>query len=275
MLRATAVGSAVALVLVGVGTAAAEFNARGSTGGAGLGAGTAHRRHGPTPLPARLSRLGGSRQVLIVQVPNMGDDHGTIQGWSKDSAGNWRQSIRTEQANIGLDGLELGTARTEGDLHTPEGTYSLTFAFGIYANPGSGLPYRQLDPDDYWVGDPSDPGTYNLFEDGHPPSAAWSTDQTEHLYNEWPAYRYAVNIDWNLPTGVYTASDGEQIASHPANSTAGYAIFLHTFGVTGPNGYTLGCVAIDPGLLAHILRWLDPSKRPKIVIGTTANITRQ
>lgn len=74
---------------------------------------------------------------------------------------------------------------------------------------------------------------------------------------------------------MYTARDGERMARRPANTRLGSAIFLHTFGETGRDGYTLGCVAIDPIQLRHVLRRLNPALNPRIVIGTSSDITRQ
>jgi L,D-peptidoglycan transpeptidase YkuD (ErfK/YbiS/YcfS/YnhG family) len=226
------------------------------------------------PLPAQLSHLGASRQVLIVQVARSGDMHGTIQGWEKDTAGRWRQTIGTQRANIGRRGLVAGGRRIQNDMRTPVGTYPLTFSFGIYANPGTRLPYKVLDDTDYWAGDQRDPKTYNLFQNGRPAAARWRTSESEHLRALTPAYRYAVNIDWNLPRGVRTLADGQRVAATPADVRRGSAIFLHTFGSTGPNGYTAGCVAMDLNQLTQVLRWLDPRLAPKIVIGSASTITR-
>jgi L,D-peptidoglycan transpeptidase YkuD (ErfK/YbiS/YcfS/YnhG family) len=227
------------------------------------------------PLPARLAHVGGSRQVVIVRAPTTRDHHGTLQGWEKDAQGEWHRRIPVQRANLGINGLVPGDRRIQGDHKTPMGTYTLTFSFGILTNPGTRLIYRHLKRDDYWAGDQRDPATYNLFQFGHPATARWSTDWAEALYYEWPAYRYAINIDWNKPRGVHKLPDGQRVADEPADTRRGSAIFLHTFGTTGPDGYTLGCVAIDPDQLAKVLRWLRPPLHPKIVIGTRSNITTQ
>jgi L,D-peptidoglycan transpeptidase YkuD (ErfK/YbiS/YcfS/YnhG family) len=224
------------------------------------------------PLPARLRHLGDARQVLIVQGRTFHGHRGTIQGWERDGHGKWRQVIATQRANLGVHGLTHPRRRREGDHRTPEGTYRLTFAFGYRRDPGAHLPYKRLDHDDYWAGDPRDPRTYNLFQPRHPSTARWRRSHAEHLIAVRPQYRYAINIDWNKPSGVNRARDGERIASRPAHTQRGYAIFLHTF---GPKGHTLGCVAIAPRGLARILRWLRPGMHPRIVIGTKADITRQ
>lgn len=224
------------------------------------------------PLPARLPHLGNARQVLIVQAPKLHAHRGTIQGWERDERGGWRQVFPTGRANLGVNGLVAPRRRREGDHRTPEGTYRLTFAFGYRRDPGSHLPYKRLDHDDYWAGDGRDPRTYNLFQSRHPSTAHWRTSHAEHLAAIRPQYRYAIDIGWNRPRGVRRTSDGQRVASRPAHTHRGYAIFLHTF---GPKGYTMGCVAIDPHRLARVLRWLRPGMHPRIVIGTTRNITHQ
>jgi L,D-peptidoglycan transpeptidase YkuD (ErfK/YbiS/YcfS/YnhG family) len=212
---------------------------------------------------------------LIVQAPATGAHRGTLQGWQTDASGSWRQVIPTQRATLGVNGLVLPRHRREGDHRTPEGTYRLTFAFGYRRDPGTRLPYKRLDHDDYWAGDQRDPRTYNLFQGRHPSSARWRTTHAEHLIAMRPAYRYAIDIGWNRPHGVRRASDGQRVASRPAHIRRGYAIFLHTFNTTGRDGYTHGCVAIAPRGLARVLRWLRPGMHPRIVIGTTSNITRQ
>jgi len=221
------------------------------------------------PLPERLSHLAGARQVLIVQGATRHGHHGTIQGWERDASGKWRQVIATQSARLGVNGLVSPRHRREGDHRTPEGTYRLTFAFGYRRDPGTQLPYKRLDRNDYWAGDRRDPRTYNLFQGRHPSTARWRTSHAEHLIAIRPQYRYAINIDWNRPRGVHRTSDGQRVASEPAHTHRGYAIFLHTF---GPKSYTLGCVAIKPRQLVRILRWLRPEMHPRIVIGTAKDI---
>ena len=43
----------------------------------------------------------------------------------------------------------------------------------------------------------------------------------------------------------------------------GSAIFLHV----STGGPTAGCVSLPAGQLVEVLRWLDPARRPRIVVG--------
>jgi L,D-peptidoglycan transpeptidase YkuD (ErfK/YbiS/YcfS/YnhG family) len=74
-------------------------------------------------------------------------------------------------------------------------------------------------------------------------------DPNEHLYYETPYYNYAVVIDYNRA---------------PVRQGAGSAFFLHVT-VGAP---TQGCISIAQAQLVRILRWLDPSAHPRILIGT-------
>jgi L,D-peptidoglycan transpeptidase YkuD (ErfK/YbiS/YcfS/YnhG family) len=72
------------------------------------------------------------------------------------------------------------------------------------------------------------------------------------MYNQ-PAYNYGAVI-------AYNSANTPQLGS---------AIFLHVF--TG--GATAGCVSLPSDQLLQILRWLDPSRSPRIIMGTTAAVT--
>jgi L,D-peptidoglycan transpeptidase YkuD (ErfK/YbiS/YcfS/YnhG family) len=46
----------------------------------------------------------------------------------------------------------------------------------------------------------------------------------------------------------------------------GSAIFLHV----STDGPTAGCVSLPEGQLVEVLRWLDPGRDPRIVLGVAA-----
>ena len=236
--------------------------------------GTADPAAAATPLPERLAHVGRSRLVVVVQAAGTNTRDATVEAWKKDTAGTWRRFLDPRDANVGAAGLVPADERIQGDLRTPMGTFTLARAFGTRADPGTGLPYKRLDGNDYWAGDQADPATYNLFQHRHPRTAAWRTSESERLASYTPAYHYAVNIGFNLPRGRYVARNGERQARTPADVRRGAAIFLHAYGTGGAAGATAGCVALQEEALAGVLRRLDPALRPKIVIGTTENITR-
>jgi L,D-peptidoglycan transpeptidase YkuD (ErfK/YbiS/YcfS/YnhG family) len=224
------------------------------------------------PRPLDLKGLGSSRQVVIVTTSGWSTIHGTIEAWQLGSDNVWRRVMAPYNANIGINGWVDGTRRVQGDHRTPTGIYRLRQAFGRSPDPGSGLGYHRLTTANYWAGDQRDPKTYNIFQFSHPATAIWRTSQSEHLYDIQPAYQYVLPIDWNLAGGVHRASDGQYVATTPANVRLGSAIFLHCYGTTGPHGYTLGCVNTHPAKIAELMRWLDPAALPMIAMGPPSAI---
>ncbi len=214
------------------------------------------------PRPLDLKGIGSSRQVVIVTTSSWTQVHGTIEAWELSASNTWHQVMRPSNANIGLRGWVTGSLRVQGDHKTPVGAYRIHKAFGHYSDPGSGIPYHHLTPGDYWAGDQRDPKTYNIIQYSRPKTAKWRTSQSEDLYATMPAYRYAACIDYNLPGGIHEQSDGQWVATHPADVHLGSAIFLHCYGTTGVNGYTLGCVEHQRGpdaLAAALVRAVGPA----------------
>jgi L,D-peptidoglycan transpeptidase YkuD (ErfK/YbiS/YcfS/YnhG family) len=74
----------------------------------------------------------------------------------------------------------------------------------------------------------------------------------EPMYRS-PVYDYGAVIDYNA-------------ARTPGS---GSAIFLHI----SSGSPTAGCVSLPTPLLLSVLRWLDPSRSPRMVMGTNAAIT--
>lgn len=130
----------------------------------------------------------------------------------------------------------------EGDYCTPQGIYSLGFAFGTQPLDGLSIEYRQLNDNCYWVDDPESP-MYNQWVE----SSNINWNSAEHLSDYPQAYKYAVVINYNMT---------------PVIPYKGSAIFLHC--TTG--SYTAGCVAVPEADMLHILKWLDSAKSPLIII---------
>lgn len=153
--------------------------------------------------------------------------------------GTWRQQLSCS-AIVGKNGIGK---TVEGDKKTPRGTYDLTMAFGIEANPGTELPYTQLTKDHYWcctAGSEFYNQLVNVSEVEYEP-----TKSDEHLKAMKGYYDYAIALNYN-PDCV------------PGK---GSAIFLHC---TGSKTTTNGCIAIPEDTLKQILQVLKPGA--KIVI---------
>jgi L,D-peptidoglycan transpeptidase YkuD (ErfK/YbiS/YcfS/YnhG family) len=142
---------------------------------------------------------------------------------------------------VGRNGVSFD--KVEGDGGTPGGLYAIGFAFGNMEKPETGLEYRKVTGQSYWVDDP-DSGYYNQWVEGGE-NRDWKS--AEHLSESKNAYAYAAVIEYN--TGY------EKIAGK------GSAIFLHC-GLSP----TSGCVAVGESDMLKLLGWLKADKNPHILI---------
>lgn len=178
----------------------------------------------------------------IVTVVSTGGSYGELIFWEKDNQGNWSEIDRVA-ARLGQSGLKSASEVYEMDKCTPTGIYTLTEAFGINSNPGSGITYRQLDGTEYWVDDENSQ-YYNTMQFGDP-NGRWSSAEKLTDYSGY--YNYSLVIDYNR---------------WPVAPGKSSAIFIHCdMGI-----YTYGCVAIPQQNLVNLLKRLDPSKNPVVIL---------
>jgi L,D-peptidoglycan transpeptidase YkuD (ErfK/YbiS/YcfS/YnhG family) len=198
-------------------------------------------------LPLGLA-TGSASQVITVVAGSTGSTTAVLQAWVRAPGGGWLRWGPALTAHVGSAGLT--SHPSESLSATPIGSFTLTRAFGHDANPGSGLPYHQTTPADWWISQYGGAyaSIYNTMQtcSGSCPFA--QGDPNEHLYYETPFYNYAVVINYN--TG-------------PVVPGAGSAFFLHVTNGTA----TAGCVSIPQTNLVSIMKWLSPSAHPRILIG--------
>jgi L,D-peptidoglycan transpeptidase YkuD (ErfK/YbiS/YcfS/YnhG family) len=130
--------------------------------------------------------------------------------------------------------------KREGDMKTPAGVYGLSFAFGT-EKPGTALPFRPITDESYWVDDPESE-YYNTWQEG---KKDWKSAEKLSEYPKY--YHYAVAVAYN----------------EACTPGLGSAIFLHC----KAKAYTSGCIAVPEARLLQMLKRLDPSKKPVILIG--------
>jgi L,D-peptidoglycan transpeptidase YkuD (ErfK/YbiS/YcfS/YnhG family) len=224
----------------------------------------------PGYYPPNLTHLGAARQAIVVTSTSWSTSYATLRTYDKGADGIWRAKWGPLPARIGTRGFSPAAQRLQNTYTTPAGTFTLTHAFGAYSDPGTAMPYRKSDSNDWWPYDPRDPRTYNV-EQFHGRSAAtqWRKSWAEHLWHFRGQYEYAVVLDYNLPSGLYRSGD-QRFASSTADTGAGGGIFLH---VNGP-GSTAGCISVSRKAMRKILRWLNPAKHPVIVMAPTKAIGR-
>ena len=224
----------------------------------------------PPYHPSRLANVGTAGQVIVVTAPSWRSTTATLRAYERDRKGGWREVMGATPARLGWSGLYLAAERRQGTGKTPAGTFAIPRAFGRLADPGTQLPYRKFDRDDAWTYNPARPATYNVYQTSR---AGWAGygGYAEHLWSYGSQYNYVAVMDYNLPGGpIRTGADGVRRAAEPADTKAGGGIFLHV-----TNGkVTAGCVAIPERAMRDVLRWLDPDRKPVIVVGPESAITR-
>jgi L,D-peptidoglycan transpeptidase YkuD (ErfK/YbiS/YcfS/YnhG family) len=218
--------------------------------------------------PAQLN-IRDAQQVIIVTSTSWTTSYAKLQTWEKRSDGTWVKPFGEMSARIGRNGFASHPTRLQNSGTTPSGNYRIKHTFGQATNPGTRMPYRDVDSNDYWVYDPEDPYTYNILEPYHSPYARWRTTEAERLAAYPTQYKYAAIISYNLPANVrWYEQYREHRTTTPANTAKGGGIFLHVNG----NGATAGCVSLYETSMLKVLRWLNPTKQPRIIMGPSAVI---
>lgn len=168
-------------------------------------------------------------QKIVVTVS---EKTAVLSFYEKDSGGRWVELLQTP-AVIGKNGI--GKTK-EGDLKTPVGTYHFIKAFGIKEDPGSRLPYVQVDENDYWIDDVNSQ-YYNQFVSEELVEPDWTSG--EHLCEYGKLYHYVLATSYNE-------------ACIPG---LGSAVFLHC--ASEETQYTAGCIAIDEECMKKILQMVE------------------
>ena len=198
-------------------------------------------------LVERLNGVGNARQVISVVASGYGTSYATLHAFTKTSSG-WDETFGPWSVRIGRRGFAPPGDKREGDLRTPSGSYGFQFMFGVRSSPGVRYEYRRVTGDWHvWADDPGTP-RYNLWSDTRVHDAGPSPEPLNVS-----AYNYSAVIAYNTAR----------------TSGLGSAIFMHV----STGGSTAGCVSLPTGQLLDVLRWLDPSKAPRIVMGTESYVT--
>jgi len=193
----------------------------------------------------QLDGVGAAGQAIVVTAPSAGATTATLTAFERMAAG-WRAVLGPWTAQIGSRGMAAPGAKREGDGRTPSGVHGFEFMFGVAPDPGVRFPYRRVTSR----------------------SIVWDDNPASPLYNTW------VDLDRQQagaepePMYVSPAYDhGAVIAYNTARTPGlGSAIFLHV----STGRATAGCVSLPAGQLIEVLRWLDPTRGPRIVLGIAA-----
>jgi L,D-peptidoglycan transpeptidase YkuD (ErfK/YbiS/YcfS/YnhG family) len=201
-------------------------------------------RDGVTTIPEKMTSRLNARQLIVITGSGLGSRTGKLRVYEY-RAGDWVRTMDVA-TRWGENGLVNGLTRHAGTRTTPTGIWRLPgYAFGtnVRAPQGAMLNWRHITQRSWWSSEHND--TYNTW-----------VETSRYVYGEHLAdypgpYEFAVSSGYNaLPnTSVYGR---------------GSAIFLH---VVHP-GYSAGCVMLSRANVIHLLRQIDPGRRPACAIGT-------
>lgn len=185
--------------------------------------------------------VSSSKQAIVVNYSS--GSSCTVTAFERNGA-KW--SCRTDMSAMDghVGGSGIGNT-SERDRMTPEGTYYLGKGFGI-AQSGLKIDWTNVNDNQYcWGGSNSGNAHPNEMYAGSIANA--STDEDLTAYCKSGSYKYSVFIEYNYGS------------NHHAGE--GSAFFLHV----GSKG-TAGCVSVSEANMAKIVKWLDKSKKPIIII---------
>lgn len=196
------------------------------------------------PLGIDIEKLEAAQdtdQLVLVVGTGMGSSRVMVAYLTKDQDGIWTEQFCVD-GFCGYNGMAVD--KKEGDRRTPIGTYQFVTNFGILPDPGSVLPYKQVDEFDFWVDD-SESRYYNQMVSTKNVVPDWNS--AEPLAEVKPHYNYALALNYNTQERI---------------SGKGSAIFLHALHPW--KTWTEGCISIPEENVKLLVQQI--SERAKIVI---------
>ena len=188
-----------------------------------------------------------TQQVIVVEALLKNKFPAKVYVLERKSQG-WRMAFRPMKAVVGRNGVAPEGEKREGDGRTPSGIFSLNRSFGYATQIETGLDYAQVTKDDLWIDDPES-AQYNQWV-----KAPTKAKSYEFLHRKDKLYKLAAVIEYNTA---------------PIVRGNGSAIFLHIW--RGRNQSTSGCVALKERDVRRILKWLDKTRNPQMIIQEAKN----
>ena len=190
-------------------------------------------------LAAAGLKVGDLSNTQMIFVESAGTS-AKVYTYEKNADGLWVPKFDAIAGFVGTGGTaaKVGPA----DDTTPTGNYSIEYAMGTNADPGTPLSYTTIYDGLYWVTDPASVNYNRLVGSDTPVDYLTCQDLSEYTRS----YPYAVVFNYNRD---------------PVSSELGCARFLHV-----AEGPTYGGVGISESSLREILLWLNPDSNPMISI---------
>lgn len=197
-----------------------------------------------------VDKIYKSRQAILVNNTDSSSVRVIIYTLERGPDG-WRVVLGPIKGNIGWNGFAALGMKKEGDGKTPGGIYPLGIVFGYAPSMDTRMPYRQATSYDFWVDDVTSP-FYNRWVTGNVGAAS-----VDKMRRDDDLYKYGIVIEYN---------------TNPVIKGCGSAIFLHVWG--GEGVPTAGCVAIAEEDIVKLIAWLDPEKKPVVMMGAEPELGR-
>jgi hypothetical protein len=211
---------------------------------------------------------GAAKQIVVCIAPQSSSYEGTLQLFSRDDAGHWRDDSdrwpvlfapRGLAWGRGLNPPQSGPQKRTGDHHNPAGLFKLGPALGYAAalpDGAHGWPYHQVTGRDAWIDDPGLPDFNHLYTlPAGAPEPAWWDRERMHLGDFAYAWMLVIEHNYDSP--------------EPA---AGNSIFFHIR--RGEHYRTAGCTTMDADHLVRLIKWLKPGSDAMLVELTRADYKR-
>ena len=176
-----------------------------------------------------------SRVKQLILVEHIGGSDAKVKFYVKSQENPLSWSLLLScNGFVGKNGIGK---EKEGDLKTPTGEYDIFCAVGIKDNPGTKAKYIKLDEHIYCAEGPY----YNrLVDDRDVPLKEIMKYDGDPMSDGSPQFDYGLFMAYNKERRLGKGSQ----------------IYLHC---TGPNPYTMGCVAISEENMKFILQHVDNS----------------
>ncbi|MFD3522664.1 L,D-transpeptidase family protein [Streptomyces sp. NPDC058653] len=227
------------------GEASADGSGEAARGGLGRAVPDAGESKSRVVRPRQIPALGpktraaiprSSRQAVVVTGDAPDSNRATLVLYERDPVEGWRSVSDPWPAHNALKGWT--DEHRQGDLRSPIGVFGLTDAGGRLPDPGTRLPYDQGPA--FTLG--------GVGFEGEPLAGSFD---------------HVVAINYNRKAGT-TPLDW----TRPLGASRGGGIWIHV----DHGGPTQGCVSLPMPRMKELLRWLDPSKRPQVVMGDVSSL---
>ncbi|MFD4119559.1 hypothetical protein ACFWSJ_39710 [Streptomyces niveus] len=193
----------------------------------------------PSLGPKTRARIpADSRQAVVVTGDAPDSNRATLVLYERDPVKGWRSVTDPWPAHNALKGWT--DDHRQGDLRSPIGVFGLTDAGGRLPDPGTRLPY--------------DEGPAFTIE-----GVGFEGEQLAGSFD------HVVAINYNREPGT-TPLDW----ARPLGEAKGGGIWIHV----DHGGPTQGCVSLAIARLKELMAWLDPAKRPQVVMGDVSALGR-